>query len=271
MARNQRHAARQDGHQSPREKKRRARPPARANNEALAPPVPHEHPAAALRRAMAAPPRALRPADILALQRTVGNHAVQRIVAATSAQIQRRPVLTHFSWKLILRKKKRNKKKDAVRAAHIRAGAWLGGALTGLGTPADRARYRRWFGAPTPARVARVRQVLTQTRAALQGDIDYRIAWKTYTFSRGTFAYVYTTNPGVVWLARGFFASDDTPNEIIDSTTGTLIHEVSHYAANTDDVDDTYGTGPCRQLALTSPDDAVENADNSQYYCESAH
>ena len=43
-------------------------------------------PVAALQRVAAAPPRALRPADILALQRTAGNQAVQRLLAARSSR-----------------------------------------------------------------------------------------------------------------------------------------------------------------------------------------
>ena len=41
-------------------------------------------PVAALQRATGSPPSALRPADILALQRTVGNRAVQRMLAGSN-------------------------------------------------------------------------------------------------------------------------------------------------------------------------------------------
>jgi hypothetical protein len=47
------------------------------------------HPAVALKRTVAWAPAALRPADIFALQRSVGNRAVQRILAGRSQALQR--------------------------------------------------------------------------------------------------------------------------------------------------------------------------------------
>ena len=62
-------------------------------------------PAAAFQRTVAAPPAALPPRDVLALQQSVGNQAVQRLLAArrapaTDATIQR-VTLTPAMWKHI--------------------------------------------------------------------------------------------------------------------------------------------------------------------------
>jgi peptidyl-Lys metalloendopeptidase len=53
-----------------------------------------------------------------------------------------------------------------------------------------------------------------------------------------------------------------------DSKAGTLIHEMSHFnvVASTDDY--VYGQTGAMNLALTNPDQAVDNADNHEYFAE---
>lgn len=51
-----------------------------------------------------------------------------------------------------------------------------------------------------------------------------------------------------------------------DSQAGTLIHELSHIAADTDD--NAYGTGAVRILAHEHPERAINNADSYQYFFE---
>jgi peptidyl-Lys metalloendopeptidase len=51
-----------------------------------------------------------------------------------------------------------------------------------------------------------------------------------------------------------------------DSKAGALIHEHSHNAARTEDL--TYGRSQARELAARSPERAIRNADNYQYYVE---
>lgn len=53
-----------------------------------------------------------------------------------------------------------------------------------------------------------------------------------------------------------------------NSRAGTLIHESSHFTQNggTDDI--VYGTSGARDLASSSPSQAINNADNYEYYAE---
>lgn len=53
-----------------------------------------------------------------------------------------------------------------------------------------------------------------------------------------------------------------------DSQMGTITHELSHFdeAGHTDDV--VYGEDNARTLAKESPDDAIRNADNFEYFIE---
>ena len=53
-----------------------------------------------------------------------------------------------------------------------------------------------------------------------------------------------------------------------DSKAGTLIHEMSHFTvvAGTDDY--VYGQAGAKNLAITNPNNAVNNADNHEYFAE---
>lgn len=54
------------------------------------------------------------------------------------------------------------------------------------------------------------------------------------------------------------------------STTqaGTLVHESSHFTANGGTDDHAYGQTACKSLALSSPANAVDNADSHEYFAE---
>ncbi len=67
-----------------------------------------------------------------------------------------------------------------------------------------------------------------------------------------------------IYLCDGFFRAG---RRGIDSTVGTIIHELSHLIANTHD--HASGQMPCRGLAATQSTQARSNADNYQYFCES--
>ena len=51
-----------------------------------------------------------------------------------------------------------------------------------------------------------------------------------------------------------------------DTKLGTIVHELSHAVAYTDDI--IYGRTSCLNLARTSPDQAIRNADNYHYFSE---
>jgi hypothetical protein len=79
------------------------------------------------------------------------------------------------------------------------------------------------------------------------------------------YAYVYPTRPYEIFVCRYFFSA---PNLGRDSKAGTLVHEMSHFnvTAGTDDI--VYGESGALNLAATSPNDAIRNADNHEYFAE---
>ena len=53
-----------------------------------------------------------------------------------------------------------------------------------------------------------------------------------------------------------------------DSRAGTLIHEMSHFNAVAGTDDHVYGQSSARSLAISNPADALDNADNHEYFAE---
>jgi hypothetical protein len=149
----------------------------------------------------------------------------------------------------------KEEKKDAVRAAILRAKVRVRNANV-----EDRERYRTWFGEPD-SRKAKVVDTLRKVSTSLDKDITVHA-----DFDVEAFAYVYQNQPDHIWIAKDFLGAWSN-SAVIDSTAGVLIHEVSHYAANTQDV--KYGVDECKDLANDEPDQAIKNADSYEYFCES--
>ncbi|XP_067019922.1 extracellular protease-like [Acropora muricata] len=90
----------------------------------------------------------------------------------------------------------------------------------------------------------------------------------TYNFDGGacdadTYAYIETSLPRTVFLCQGYV---DAPPTGIDSKMGILAHELSHDIIDTND--HVYGQKPCKKLAESAPYDAIDNADNFEYFLE---
>jgi hypothetical protein len=79
------------------------------------------------------------------------------------------------------------------------------------------------------------------------------------------FAFVYPTNPYMVYVCGGFWSAALTGT---DSRAGTLIHEITHFTvvAGTDDY--AYGQSAAMALAVSNANQAVDNADNYEYFAE---
>ena len=128
----------------------------------------------------------------------------------------------------------------------------------------EQERFLRWFGQYSPANKQQVfnniqaihRAVVTQNITFRNGGAACRV---------GDYAYVrLDTGLAKVYLCDQFF---DAGRQGFDSTVGTIIHELSHLTANTQD--HAYGQMRCRGLAVAQAAQARSNADNYQYYCES--
>lgn len=75
-------------------------------------------------------------------------------------------------------------------------------------------------------------------------------------------AYTYFGST-VVYMCDGYFTAPTTGT---DSKMGTIVHEMSHAVARTEDI--VYGQYKCRQLAASNPKQATNNADNYEYFAE---
>ncbi|WP_460736107.1 M35 family metalloendopeptidase [Lysobacter tyrosinilyticus] len=125
------------------------------------------------------------------------------------------------------------------------------------------ARYTTWFGAYTSSRYSTVNQHFVNIDAAIDqnnGQIKINCGC-----SQSYYAYVYPTRPYEIFVCRAFWSAPLTGT---DSKAGTLIHETSHFnvVAGTDD--HVYGQAGAKNLAITDPAAAIDNADSHEYFAE---
>jgi peptidyl-Lys metalloendopeptidase len=82
---------------------------------------------------------------------------------------------------------------------------------------------------------------------------------------KNVYAYVYPNQPYKIFLCGVFWTAPATGT---DSKAGTLIHEMSHFnvVASTDDW--AYGQTNAKNLALSDPVKAIDNADSHEYFAE---
>ncbi|TRM66112.1 hypothetical protein BD626DRAFT_398166 [Schizophyllum amplum] len=122
-------------------------------------------------------------------------------------------------------------------------------------------RYTTWFGTYSSSRHS---TVLSHYQKISSGDYSSFTYDCTCTES-GVYAYVYADDYGTIYLCPVFWQVSTTGT---DSKGGTLIHEASHFTANggTDDI--VYGQSSAKSLASSSPAQAIQNADNHEYFAE---
>ena len=122
-------------------------------------------------------------------------------------------------------------------------------------------RYTTWFGALNSTRSTTVKNHFTAISNAMDNA--------SVTFNCGCkkqyYAYVYSNQPYTIYLCRVFWTAPATGT---DSKASTLIHEMSHFTvvAGTDDW--AYGQTAAKNLAISNPTNAVDNADNHEYFAE---
>jgi len=132
-----------------------------------------------------------------------------------------------------------------------------------LNTGATGPRYVSWFGAVTSTRYATAKSHFVSIDSAMdqsggQVAIDC-------TCKQSYYAFVYPDKPYQIHVCKAFWTAPLTGT---DSKAGTLIHEMSHFnvTAGTDDV--VYGQTGAKNLASSDPDQALNNADNHEYFGE---
>ncbi|CAE6462705.1 unnamed protein product [Rhizoctonia solani] len=129
-----------------------------------------------------------------------------------------------------------------------------------IGNFIPQARYTSWFGAHDSNRSGKAGRFFQ----SIQG----KSMQSTYNCScnvEDAYAYVYPNGPYTIYLCPAFWRA---PDEGADSKAGTLIHEQTHFTVNGGAKDTAYGREGCRGLASSYPDEAVQNADNYEYFAE---
>ena len=123
-------------------------------------------------------------------------------------------------------------------------------------------RYTEWFGAYTADRYTTVTDGF---EIMLDSLSNAPMIYDCTCDRAGVFAYVYPIALHEIYLCPVFWES---PVLGIDSRAGTLVHELSHFTSLVGTDDHAYGQEAARALASSSPDMAVDNADNFGYFAE---
>ncbi|MEY9330434.1 peptidyl-Lys metalloendopeptidase [Pseudomonas protegens] len=132
--------------------------------------------------------------------------------------------------------------------------------------------YRTWFGTFSQDRYQRVRAVLDGVRFKLNSGNTLtaycRVNPNDPCDAPGDIAATYVNARGDVqaWFCTAFFALP--PRVGFDTQAGTVVHELTHSIGHTTDIPGAYGVAGSQNLGANRPSDAVENADNYEYYVE---
>jgi peptidyl-Lys metalloendopeptidase len=129
------------------------------------------------------------------------------------------------------------------------------------GTPSGTPRYTTWFGAfsSTGWNTAKTHF------AAIKDALDTKPITIDCGCKKTYYAYVYPAQPYKIYVCKAFWSAPMTGT---DSKGGTLIHELSHFNAVAGTDDHVYGQSGAKSLALSSPTQALDNADNHEYFAE---
>lgn len=139
--------------------------------------------------------------------------------------------------------------------------------------------YRTWFGRWDSVRAKFVRNTISALKNHIRTNKITFVceARGSGSCDGGTYAFVYPNDSNTIYLCPPYFdlpvLSDATFLEVFNSGTraGTIIHEMSHYDTVGGTNDNCYNRDVCSDLARSSPNRAVHNADSFQYFAEDAY
>ncbi|MFZ5636843.1 MAG: M35 family metallo-endopeptidase [Pseudomonadota bacterium] len=124
-------------------------------------------------------------------------------------------------------------------------------------------RYTSWFGAYNSTRYATAKQHFAAIDSALDqtgGQVKINCGC-----TQNYYAYVFKGDHYQIYVCNLFWSA---PLAGTDSKAGTLIHEMSHFTIVADTDDHAYGQSLAANLANTDPIQALDNADNHEYFAE---
>jgi len=132
---------------------------------------------------------------------------------------------------------------------------------TAVGVRPKSDRYTHWFGEYSVSRYDKA--------VGHFEKIALAIANETISFecvdNDSYYAYVFPSKPYEISICNKFW---NAPLTETDSQSGTIVHEISHFVVVADTIDWKYGQEACESLAVTNPEDALENADSYEFFAE---
>ena len=128
-------------------------------------------------------------------------------------------------------------------------------------------RYVTWFGKADAKRQKTVTEGFRKIYDAFENkNISFDCGTcKKDSIYDSTYAYVYADSQYQVYLCGAFWNSKSTGT---DSQGGTLVHEVSHFNVVVGTNDYAYGQADAKNLAKSSPEKAIKNAESYDYFAE---
>jgi peptidyl-Lys metalloendopeptidase len=124
-------------------------------------------------------------------------------------------------------------------------------------------RYTTWFGAYTSTRYSTASQHFVAIDSAMDqsgGQVTINCGC-----NQNYYAYVNPTKPYEIFVCKAFWTA---PLAGTDSKGGTLIHEMSHFNVTAGTDDHVYGQAGAKNLAISDPAAALDNADSHEYFAE---
>ena len=147
-------------------------------------------------------------------------------------------------------------------SARNQASTYAADSLAYLNANKTGPRYVTWFGVVTTARYNTAKNHFAAISSAMDtASVTFDCSCK----KKNVYAYVYSNQPYTIYLCGVFWTAPLTGT---DSKAGTLIHEMSHFTVVAGTQDYVYGQSGAKNLAITDPDKAVNNADNHEYFAE---
>jgi peptidyl-Lys metalloendopeptidase len=151
---------------------------------------------------------------------------------------------------------------SAIATAFSSAQGYANNSVTYLnGTPGAKARYTTWFGSYTLTNWNTAKTHFTNIKSAF----DTKSVVVDCSCNQSYYAYVYPGSPYKIYVCNAFWSA---PNTGTDSKAGTLVHEMSHFTVVAATDDHAYGQSAAKNLAISSPTRALDNADNHEYFAE---
>ena len=132
-----------------------------------------------------------------------------------------------------------------------------------LNTGAQGPRYTTWFGAITTTRYNTAKSHFASIDTAMDQSNNSIII--DCSCHQNYYAYVYPTQPYRIYVCNAFWSA---PTSGTDSKGGTLVHEMSHFNVTAGTDDHVYGQSGAKSLAISNPDQALDNADSHEYFAE---